>query len=103
MHASLIHKFHPLRTVHFDLIDKQDPDLVFFMTRPTLSRPIRIPARPITLPKPTLLRLRTFASSLSKGPNMTHPAEERRSVEDLDRLLEIIRASTNRHILLEVF
>ncbi len=71
------------------------------MTGSTLSRAIRIPARPITLLKPILLR--TFASSLSKGPNMTQPAEETRSVEDMDRLLEVVRALTNRHVLLEAF
>jgi len=34
---------------------------------------------------------------------MTQPAEETRSVEDMDRLLEVVRALTNRHVLLEAF
>lgn len=92
MHVSLIHKFYPLtvRTVH----------LVCFMSRFIPSRVIRNLARPTILPKSAL---RTVTSSPSEGPNMTKPADETRSVEDMDRLLEIIRTSTIRHILLEIF
>jgi hypothetical protein len=100
MHISLIHKIYPL--ANECNLSKQY--LVFFMSRFTPSRAIRNPARPIILPKSALLR--TITSSPSKGtsgPNMTLPADETRSVEDMDRLLEIIRTLTNRHILLEAF
>jgi len=102
MHVPLVHKYYPWRDGHFKcnmFIPKRD--LVSSMLRFTPSRAIRIAAHPIVLPKSTLLR--TFTSSRSEVPSMTHPAEETRSVEDLDRLLEIIRASTNGHIPLEVF
>ena len=91
MNVTLIHKIYTcaLCTSNATFLTSRKQDLVFSMTRSTLSRAIRIPA---TLLRPTLLR--TFASSLSKGLGMTQPAEETRNVEDMDRLLEIIRALT---------
>ena len=68
------------------------------MSSSITSRAIRIAARPIIPPKSTLLR--NLASGLSEGPGMTRPAEETRNVEDMDRLLEVIRASTNQHVIL---
>ena len=76
-------------------------DSVSSMSR-SITRSIRrIAVHSTILSKITILR--TFASGLSERPSMTQPAEETRNVKDMDRLLEIIRASTDRHVVLEVF